>query len=80
MEATIAQLRELTDAIFDYAKRADSVQLDAMEKTLRALNDFQNAAATTWDDQRARSLASAYAGFTREVTDAYVTAARELKK
>jgi hypothetical protein len=80
VEATIAQLRELTDAILDYAKHADAVQLDAVERTLRALADFQGAAAQTHEDQRARSLAAAYAGFTREVTDAYVTAARELRK
>jgi hypothetical protein len=80
VEATLAQLRELTDAMLEYAKRADAVQLDAMEKTLRAMNDFQNAAAQTVDDQRARSLASAYTGLTRELTDAYVAAARELRK
>jgi len=80
VEATIAQLRELTDAILDYAKHADAVQLNTVERTLRALADYQSAAAQTYEDQRARTLAAAYAEFTREVTNAYVSAARELRK
>ena len=40
VEATIAQLRELTDAILDYAKHADAVQLNTVERTLRALADY----------------------------------------
>jgi hypothetical protein len=79
-EATIAQLRELNDQILEYAKHADAVYLDTVEKTLRALADFQSAAAQTSDDKRVRTLAGAYAEFTREVTHAYVTAARELRK
>jgi hypothetical protein len=80
VEATLAQLRQLNEQILEYSKNADTVYLDSYEKTLRALADFQKAAANATDDQRVKALAKAYANFTEEVTSAYVTAARELRK
>jgi hypothetical protein len=76
----ITHMRELNERIIDYATHADSVSLNALERTLGALAEFQQAAAQTNDDPRARALAGAYANFTREVTEAYVNAARELRK
>jgi len=80
MDAMLAHVRELNERVMEYAQRADSVYLDTVEKTLKALTDFQTAAAQSNDDQRSRALASAYAEFNREVTNAYVNAARELRK
>jgi Mg-chelatase subunit ChlI len=74
------QLRALNEQIMESAKHVDAVYLDAYERTLRALADFQRAAAEATDDQRMRDLARAYADFTGNVTNAYVTAARELRK
>src|SRR4051812_47027071 len=79
-EETVAHVRELNERLMEYTKQADSVYLDTVERTLRALVDFQSTAAQTNDDQRVRTLANAYADFTREVTEAYVKAARELRK
>jgi hypothetical protein len=79
-EATLKNLRELNETFLEAAKRSDAVYLDSYEKTMRALTEFQSAAANATDDSRMRALANAYADFTREVTTAYVTAARELRK
>jgi hypothetical protein len=79
-DAMQRQLRELNDQIVKNSQHVDSVYLDAHEKTLSALADFQRAAAEATDDQRVRDLARAYADFTANVTTAYVTAARELRK
>jgi len=76
----ITHVRELNDRITEYATHADAVSLDTLERTLGALAELQQAAAQTNDDPRARALAAAYANFTREVTEAYVKAARELRK
>jgi hypothetical protein len=78
-EDTTAKLRELNEQVLQYAKAADAVYLDTVERTMSALADFQAAAAQANQDEQVRALATAYAQFTREVTNAYVSAVKSLR-
>jgi hypothetical protein len=78
-EDATAKLRELNEQILESAKAADSAYLDTVERTLSALADFQAAVAQSNQDEQVRALATAYAQFTREVTNAYVSAVKSLR-
>jgi hypothetical protein len=78
-EEATAKLRELNEQVLQSAKAADAVYLDTVERTMSALADFQAAAAQGNQDEQVRALATAYAQFTREVTNAYVSAVRSLR-
>jgi hypothetical protein len=80
LEAHMALARDLNEKILDYAKHTDSVYLETYERTLQAMTEFQAAAAEASDDARVRALGKAYAKLNRDVNEAYVTAARELRK
>jgi hypothetical protein len=78
-EESTAKLRELNEQVLQHAKAAGSVYLDTVERTMSALADFQAAAAQSNQDEQVRALATAYAQFMREVTNAYVSAVRSLR-
>ena len=78
-EKTLEEIRALNEKILEYAQHADSVYLDTYEQVLKAFSDFQSAAAESTDDKRSAVLMKAWAQFTREVTSAYMGAARELR-
>ena len=79
-EATTERIRALNERIIESAKAAGQASLDAYEKALQSLVDFEQKAATASQLEWVTAVASAHAKFVQDVSAAYVTAAREALK
>ena len=79
-EATAERIRALNERIIESAKAAGQASLDAYEKALQSLVDFEQKAATASQLEWVTAVASAHAKFVQDVSAAYVTAAREALK
>jgi len=79
-EEAVQRIRELTERFIDAAKKAGNVSLDAYEKSLRTLVEFQEKAAGASQLDWVSSIATAHAKFVQDVSAAYVSAAREMLK
>jgi hypothetical protein len=71
-------ITELNDKAVANGKKAGAAYLDSYEKAALSLADSYEKAAETTKVEWVTTLAAAQAGFTREVTKAYASAAREL--
>ena len=74
------QIRELTERFIESAKAAGNQSLDAYEKSLRNLVEFQEHAAGASQLDWVSNIATAHAKFVSDVTAAYVNAARDMLK
>jgi len=79
-DEAVQHIRELTERFIESAKAAGNQSLDAYEQSLRTLVDFQEKAAGASHMDWVSSVATAQAKFLRDVTDAYVSAARTMLK
>jgi predicted RNA-binding Zn ribbon-like protein len=79
-EETIQRIRELTDRFVESAKAAGNYSLEAYEKSLRNLVEFQERAAGATQLDWVSSIAAAHAKFVQDVSNAFVSAARETLK
>jgi predicted RNA-binding Zn ribbon-like protein len=79
-EEAVQRIRELTERFIQAAKAAGNVSLDAYERSLQTLVDFQEKAAGASQLDWVSSIASAHAKFMQDVSTAYVSAAREMLK
>jgi predicted RNA-binding Zn ribbon-like protein len=79
-EETVQRIRELTERFIDSAKAAGNASLDAYEKALQNIVDFQEKAAGATQLDWVQSMTSAYAKFMSDISNAYVSAAREMLK
>ena len=79
-EATTERIRALNERIIESAKAAGQASLDAYEKALQSLVDFEQKAAKASQLEWVTAVASAHAKFVQDVSTAYVTAAREALK
>jgi hypothetical protein len=79
-EATTERIRDLNERILDAGKKAGNAYLDAYEKSLKSIADYQGAAAKQTDVEWVSTVVDAQARFTREITDLYVSTGRELLK
>jgi predicted RNA-binding Zn ribbon-like protein len=79
-EEAVQRIRELTERFLESAKAAGNQTLDAYEKALQSLVDFQEKAAGATQLDWVSSIAQAHAKFIQEVSNAYVSAAREMLK
>jgi hypothetical protein len=80
VEAASERIRELNERILSSAKQAGSTSLDAYEKALQSLVDFEQKAAGATQLDWVSAVADAHARFISEVSGAYVKASRELLK
>jgi hypothetical protein len=80
IEAAADRIRELNDRIIESGKKAGNVYLDAYEKTLHSIADFQEKFGNESQNEWVNTMSKAQARFTRELTDAYTSSARELLK
>ena len=80
VDEVVQRIRELTERFIDAGRAAGNVSLDAYEKSLQTLVDFQERAAGASQLDWVSSIASAHAKFVQEVSAAYVSAAREMLK
>jgi hypothetical protein len=79
-EATTERIRDLNERILDAGKKAGSAYLDAYEKTLESIADYQESVAKQTDVEWVSTIVDAQARFTRELTNLYVSTGRELLK
>ena len=79
-EATTERIRDLNERILDSGKKAGNAYIDAYEKTLQSIADYQETAAKQTDVEWLSTVVEAQARFTRDVAKLYVTTGRELLK
>jgi hypothetical protein len=79
-EEAVQRIRDLTERFIESAKTAGNVSLDAYEKSLQTLVEFQEKAAGASQLDWVSSLAAAHAKFVQDVSAAYVSAARDMLK
>ena len=76
VEAASDRIRELNERILTSAKQAGQVSLDAYEKALESLVDFEQKAAGATQLDWVTAVAHAHAQFINQVSGAFVKAAR----
>jgi hypothetical protein len=79
-EATSERIRDLNERILEASKKAGTAYLDAYEKALKSIADYQESVAKQTDVDWISTVVDAQARFTREVTSLYVNTGRELLK
>jgi DNA mismatch repair ATPase MutS len=79
-EATTERIRELNERILEAARKAGGAYLDAYEKALESIADYQERVAKQSDVEWISTVVDAQARFTRELTKLYVSTGRELLK
>jgi hypothetical protein len=76
----VKRIRELNERVIEAAKQSGRVSLDAYERSLKDLLDFEKKVANATQLDWVNALASAHAKFISDVSQAYTQAARELLK
>ena len=80
VEATAERIRDLNERILESSKKAGTAYLDAYEKALKSIADYQQSVARQTDVDWVSTVVDAQARFTRELTNLYVNTGRELLK
>jgi hypothetical protein len=80
VDATLERIRDLNERILAGGKQAGSAYLDAYEKALQSIADYQEQFAKQSDIEWVSNIVDAQAKFTREFTKAWVTAGRDALK
>ena len=80
VEEASQRIRDLNERLIDSSKSAGLVTLDASEKALQSLVDFEQKAATASQLDWVSTLAATHAKFITDVSTSYATAARDLLK
>ena len=78
VDDTSQRIRDLNERIVDAAKTAGGAYLDAYEKALQSIADYQEQVAKQTDIEWISTVVDAQARFTRELTKLYVSTGREL--
>jgi hypothetical protein len=79
-EATTERFRGLNERLVDAGKRAGCVYLDAYEKAMKSIADYQPKVAESTGVEWMSSIADAQARFTRNFAELYASTGRELLK
>jgi hypothetical protein len=79
-EQAADRLRDLNERIIESSRKAGQSYLDAYEKTLTSIADFQDRIGKASQVEWISTLAHAQADFTRTWAEAYVAAARNVLK
>ena len=79
-EAAADRLRDLNERIIESSRKAGQSYIDAYEKTLTSIADFQDRIGKSSQIEWISTLAHAQADFTRNWAEAYTTAARNVLK
>jgi DNA-binding ferritin-like protein len=80
VEETTEHIRDLNERILEAGRKAGGAYLDAYEKALQSIADYQEQVATQTDVEWISTIVDAQAKFTRELTKLYVATGRELVK
>ena len=79
-EEAADRLRDLNERIIESSRKAGQSYIDAYEKTLTSIADFQDRIGKSSQIEWISTLAHAQADFTRNWAEAYTTAARNVLK
>lgn len=74
------RVRALNEKLIETAKKSGTVSLDAYEKALASLVEFQQKAAGATQLDWVNTIVKAQTTFLSEISSAYTTAAREALK
>jgi uncharacterized Ntn-hydrolase superfamily protein len=80
VEETVERIRELNEQILDAGKKAGGAYLNAYEKALQSIADYQEQVAKQTDVEWVSTIVDAQARFTRELTKVFVGTGRDLLK
>jgi predicted RNA-binding Zn ribbon-like protein len=78
VEEAATRIRELNERLIETSKAAGNTTLDAYEKALTSLVDFEEKIAGASQLEGVTALAQTHAAFVRDVSTAYTQAARDL--
>jgi hypothetical protein len=79
-EETIKRIQEMNQRMIDSSKSAGRAALDAYEKALQSMVEFQEKVAGASQLDWVSALAAAHGQFIQDVSAAYIKAARESLK
>lgn len=79
-EAAAERVRSLNEQLIEASKESGSVTLDAYEKTLQAMLEFEKKAADASQLDWVSTFTNAHIKFVTEVSAAYTKTARDLLK
>ncbi|RNI19657.1 hypothetical protein [Flexivirga caeni] len=79
-ESAAERVRELNEKMIEATKKSGNLSLDAYEKTLQGLVDFEEKAAGASQLDFVSALAKAHAAFVTDVSSAFTSAARDALK
>jgi hypothetical protein len=74
------RIRDLNERLIESSKNAGRVTLDAYEKALTSMVDFEQKIGNASQLEWVSALASTHARFVQDVSSSYTAAARELLK
>lgn len=80
VEAAADRIRDLNERILESGKKAGNTYLDIYEKTLKSIADYQEKVGEQSQVEWVSTVANAQANFTRDLANAYTSAARSLLK
>jgi hypothetical protein len=80
IEETITRVRQMNERLIESSKRNGRTSLDAYEKALRSMIDFQEKVADASQLDWVSALAATHSQFVQDVTAAYIKAARKSLK
>jgi hypothetical protein len=80
IEESVERIRHLNERILESSRKAGAAYVDAYERVLQSLADFEERVGGASQVEWISALAQAHADFTREMTRAYTSAARDFLK
>ena len=80
VEDTIKRIQEMNERMIESSKSAGRVALDAYEKALKSMLDFQEKVTGASQLDWVSALATTHAQFVQDVSAAYIKATRETLK
>lgn len=80
MEAVSERIRQLNEKMIEATKQGGKQSLDAYERTLESLVDFEQKTADASQLDFVSALAQAHAKFVTDVSSAFTSAARDSLK
>jgi hypothetical protein len=79
-EEATKRIQDLNERLIESSKSAGSVALDAYEKALQSLVDFEGKVASASQLEWVSAIATTHAKFVAELSTSYTEAARQLLK
>lgn len=79
-EAAADRIRTLNEQVIEQAKKQGNATLDAWEKSLQTVVDFEKKAAGASQLDFVKALTDAHVNFVTSTSEAYIKAAREMLK